>query len=177
MASATLSEPEQIELRVVADHALEIQPQGRQHRLGDGPDLLLHIVLAIPGMAPTTVRAKALTRAGLLAYAQGDRRALKNLLSREVYEGFEAAIRQRETRGEATETRFVSIDKADIAGAEVRGHTAHVTVRFVSQLVSVTQDRSGAVNDLLLETQTAYWGLVTARESARVLAEGPPTAP
>jgi len=32
-------------------------------------------------------------------------------------------------------------------------------------------DRSGAVNDLLLETQTAYWGLVTARESERVLRE------
>lgn len=32
-------------------------------------------------------------------------------------------------------------------------------------------DRSGAVNDLLLETQTAYWGLVTARESERVLGD------
>ncbi|HKI03864.1 MAG TPA: TolC family protein [Thermoanaerobaculia bacterium] len=32
-------------------------------------------------------------------------------------------------------------------------------------------DRSGAVNDLLLETQTAYWSLVTARESERVLRE------
>ncbi len=33
------------------------------------------------------------------AYAEGDRRSLKNLLSRDVYEGFEAAIRERETRG------------------------------------------------------------------------------
>lgn len=39
------------------------------------------------------------------------------------------------------------------------------------QREAAAQDRSGAVNDLLLETQTAYWGLVTARESARVLAE------
>jgi outer membrane protein len=39
------------------------------------------------------------------------------------------------------------------------------------QREAAIQDRSGAVNDLLLETQTAYWGLVTARESARVLAE------
>ena len=33
----------------------------------------------------------------VLAYAEGDQRALKNLLSRDVYEGFEAAIRERES--------------------------------------------------------------------------------
>ncbi len=75
------------------------------------------------------------------AYAEGDRRTLKNLLSREVYDGFEAAIRERETKGETVETRFVSIDKSDITAAEVRGRTAQVTVRFVSQLVSVTRDK------------------------------------
>jgi predicted lipid-binding transport protein (Tim44 family) len=79
------------------------------------------------------------------AYAQGDRRNLKNLLSREVYDGFEAAIKERESRGESAETRFVSIDKADITAAEVKGKTAQITVRFVSQLVSVTRDRAGNV--------------------------------
>ncbi|MBW8873743.1 MAG: TolC family protein [Acidobacteria bacterium] len=43
------------------------------------------------------------------------------------------------------------------------------------QREAAAQDRSGAVNDLLLETRTAYWGLVTARESARVLAEAEAT--
>lgn len=81
------------------------------------------------------------------AYAQGDRRTLKNLLSKEVSDGFEAAIKERESRGEKVETRFVSIDKADIIGAEVKGKTAQVTVRFVSQLVSVTRDRDGNVID------------------------------
>jgi predicted lipid-binding transport protein (Tim44 family) len=81
----------------------------------------------------------------VLAYAEGDRRTLKNLLSRDVYEGFEAAIRERETKGETVETRFVSIDKSDIAGAELRGRTAQITVRFVSQLISVTRDKSGNV--------------------------------
>ena len=81
------------------------------------------------------------------AYAQGDRRSLKNLLAKEVYDGFEAAIKERETRGEKAETRFVSIDKSDITGADVKGKTAQVTVRFVSQLVSVTRDRDGNVID------------------------------
>jgi outer membrane protein len=39
------------------------------------------------------------------------------------------------------------------------------------QREAAAQDRSGALNDLLLETRTAYWGLVTARESERVLRE------
>jgi predicted lipid-binding transport protein (Tim44 family) len=83
----------------------------------------------------------------VLAYAQGDRRALKNLLSREVYEGFEAAIRERETKGETVETRFVAIERSDITGAELRGRAAHITVRFVSQLISVTRDKAGNVTE------------------------------
>jgi predicted lipid-binding transport protein (Tim44 family) len=79
------------------------------------------------------------------AYAEGDRRTLKNLLSKDVYDGFEGAIKEREGKGETTESRFVSIDKSDITGAEMRGKTAQVTIRFVSQLVSVTRDRGGAV--------------------------------
>ena len=53
------------------------------------------------------------------AYAEGDRRTLKNLLARDVYDGFDAVIKERETRGETAETRFVSIDSTDIIGAEV----------------------------------------------------------
>ena len=94
------------------------------------------------------------------AYAAGDRRQLKDLLAREVYEGFEAAIKEREQRGEKVESRFVSIDAADLIGAEVRGKTAQLTVRFVSQLVSVTRDRSGAViegNPDKVTTVTDVW--------------------
>ena len=81
------------------------------------------------------------------AFAGGDRRQLRSLLSREVYDGFDAAIAERESRGETAETRFVSIDGSTITGAELRGRTAQITVRFVSKLISVTRDRSGMVID------------------------------
>ncbi|MGZ8386775.1 MAG: Tim44/TimA family putative adaptor protein [Rhodoplanes sp.] len=81
------------------------------------------------------------------AFADGDRRALKNLLSKEVYDGFEAAIREREAQNYRAETRFVSIDTCEIIGAELRAKTAQITLRFVSQLISVTRDRSGKVVD------------------------------
>ena len=89
------------------------------------------------------------------AYAEGDRRALKNLLAREVYDGFEEVIREREARGETAETRFVSIDATDITAAELRGKMAQITLRFVSQLVSATRDRNGNVIDGSAETVTS----------------------
>lgn len=79
------------------------------------------------------------------AFASGDRRTLKGLLAKEVYEGFEAAIRDRESRGESVESRFVSLDTAEIIGAEMRGTVAQVTIRFVSQLITATRDKAGNV--------------------------------
>jgi predicted lipid-binding transport protein (Tim44 family) len=81
------------------------------------------------------------------AYAEGDRSTLKNLLSRDVSDGFESAITQREQRGETVESRFVAIDSADITSAELRQKNVQVTVRFVSQLITATRDKSGAVID------------------------------
>ena len=81
------------------------------------------------------------------AFAEGDRRTLKNLLSREVYDGFESAISEREKRGETVENRFVSIDNAEITAAELRGRIAQLTVRFQSKLVTATRDKDGNVTD------------------------------
>jgi predicted lipid-binding transport protein (Tim44 family) len=83
----------------------------------------------------------------VLAFAHGDRRSLKDLLSKEVYDGFDSAIREREQREQKIESRFVGIDRAELVGAEVRDRAAHVTVRFVSQMVTVTRDKTGAIVD------------------------------
>ena len=81
------------------------------------------------------------------AFAEGDRKTLKQLLSREVYDGFVSAIAEREGRGETIEFKFVGIDKADITGASVKGATAQITIRFLSKLISATRDKNGAVID------------------------------
>ena len=83
----------------------------------------------------------------VLAFANGDRRALKDLLSSEVYESFEAVIKDREKHEQKTETRFVSIDKAELVSAEARDRSAQLTVRFVSQMISVTRDKTGTIVD------------------------------
>lgn len=81
----------------------------------------------------------------VVAFADGDRKTLKNLLSREVYEGFDAAISEREAKGEVVRSTFVGIEKADIVAAEVKGDEANVTLRIVSQLISATYDKAGAL--------------------------------
>lgn len=83
----------------------------------------------------------------VLAFANGDRRMLKDLLGKDVYEGFVAAISDRESRGEVMESRFVSIEKADLLDASLKGATAQVTVRFVSKLISCTRAKDGTVVD------------------------------
>jgi predicted lipid-binding transport protein (Tim44 family) len=83
----------------------------------------------------------------VLAFANGDRRALRDLLSSEVYDSFEAVIKDREKHEQTTETRFVSIDTAELVGADLRDRTAQLTVRFVSQMISVTRDKLGAIVD------------------------------
>jgi predicted lipid-binding transport protein (Tim44 family) len=79
------------------------------------------------------------------AFAEGNRKILKDLLSREVFDGFSAAIADRESRGEQIDQSFVGINKANIVEAEMKGGTAQITVKFVSQLISATRDKAGLV--------------------------------
>ncbi|MEK1871862.1 MAG: Tim44/TimA family putative adaptor protein [Rhizobium altiplani] len=83
----------------------------------------------------------------VMAFADGDRKTLKNLLSREVYDGFDAAITERESKGEKVKSTFVGIDKAEIASTEIKGTEVQITVRIVSQLISATYDEADKLID------------------------------
>lgn len=79
------------------------------------------------------------------AFADGDEETLKSLLGPEVLQGFERAIADREERGEKAESTLVGIDKTDLIEAEVKNKAAYVTVKFVSELISVTRDADDEV--------------------------------
>jgi predicted lipid-binding transport protein (Tim44 family) len=83
----------------------------------------------------------------IMAHADGDRKTLKNLLSRDVYDAFAADISAREGRSEKVQASFVGIDKAEIVSAEMKGPEAHLTLRIVSELISATRDKAGEVID------------------------------
>ncbi len=80
-------------------------------------------------------------------FAQGDKANLKNLLSKDVFDGFAAAIDQRAAAGQKVESRFVGIDHAKIVGAALTGTLANITIEFVSELISATYAKSGEVVD------------------------------
>jgi predicted lipid-binding transport protein (Tim44 family) len=88
----------------------------------------------------------------VLAYAEGDRKTLKGLLSREVFEGFESAIADRESRGETMKSTFVGIEKAEITHASAKDNEEQITVRILSQLITATYDKGGALIDGDAET-------------------------
>lgn len=79
------------------------------------------------------------------AFAEGNRKILRDLLSREVFDGFAAAISDRESRGEQIDQSFVGINRAELVEAEMKQGRAQITVKFVSQLISATRDRAGQV--------------------------------
>jgi predicted lipid-binding transport protein (Tim44 family) len=79
------------------------------------------------------------------SFGEGNKKALRDLLSKDVLDGFTAAINERDARGERIEQNFVGINQADILEAEVKNGVANITMRFVSQLITATRDRAGTV--------------------------------
>jgi predicted lipid-binding transport protein (Tim44 family) len=83
----------------------------------------------------------------VMAFAEGDRKTLKSLLSSEVYEGFDAAISERERAGETVKSTFVGIDKAEMIDATIDGTEVTITMKIVSQLISATYNSAGELVD------------------------------
>ena len=108
---------------------------------------LLDIVRVDTSFDPTHFLqgAKAAYEIIVTAFAEGNRKTLKDLLSSEVYDGFSSAISDRESRGEQIDQSFVGIKSADLVEAELKGGIAQLTVKFVSELISATRDRGGEV--------------------------------
>jgi predicted lipid-binding transport protein (Tim44 family) len=108
---------------------------------------LIDIARLDPAFDPDTfIRgAKQAYEMIVTAFAEGNRKLLKDLLSRDVYDGFTRAITDRESRAEQVDQSFVGIDKADILESEVKSGIASITVRFVSQLISATREKAGAI--------------------------------
>ena len=81
----------------------------------------------------------------VMAFSEGNRKLLGDLLSPEVFSGFDEVIRSRETQRQTVEQSFVGINAAEMVEAEVVGKNAQVTVKFVSELISAIRDQAGDV--------------------------------
>lgn len=79
------------------------------------------------------------------AYAAGDRPTLKNLLEKDVFEGFQRAITEREAAGQTVDFTFVGLPKVEISEAEYDRKNVLITVRFHAEVVSATRDKEGGL--------------------------------
>jgi predicted lipid-binding transport protein (Tim44 family) len=94
------------------------------------------------------------------AFAEGDKSALRPLLSDEVFQQFGAAIDERMTAKETLETRILRTDSSDIVEAELLARTAQVTVKLVSHQINMTRAMDGSIVDGDPEhpiEKTDYW--------------------
>lgn len=137
-----------------SSQAQEVALADAEERIKDYPGLnaevrrgLLDVAKSDPAFDPESfIRgARQAYEMIVTAFAEGNRKILKDLLSRDVYEGFVRAISERENRGEQVDQSFVGINTADIVESEVKSGFANISVRFVSQLISATRDRAGAI--------------------------------
>ncbi|MEM7225107.1 MAG: Tim44/TimA family putative adaptor protein [Pseudomonadota bacterium] len=91
--------------------------------------------------------AKAAFEMILQAFAAGDTKTLRPLLSNDVFEDFSGFITAREEAKESLETTLVGFKDAQLIEAELQGKTAFLTVKFVSEQINVTRDAQGEAVD------------------------------
>jgi predicted lipid-binding transport protein (Tim44 family) len=114
------------------------------------------------------------------AFAAGDRGTLRGLLAEDTCRAFEQAIAGREAAGQTQVSTIHGVRSAAIESAELRGTVASITVRFVSDQTSLTQDKYGhpvtgadAVTEITdvwtferdLSTRDPAWRLASASSS------------
>jgi predicted lipid-binding transport protein (Tim44 family) len=79
------------------------------------------------------------------AFARGERDVLQPLLSDDVFDAFDRAIKSREAKKERVDFTFLSLKSARVTGAEMKGSMAEVTVTFDSEIMLAGYDPSGTL--------------------------------
>lgn len=120
-------------------------------KLGGGkPEIengLRAIVAADPAFSPKQFLegAKSAYEMIVSAYASGDRKTLKMLLDKDVYDSFDTAITEREVAGHTVDFTFVGLSNIEFVEAELDKRNAVVTLRIDAEVVSITKDREGEI--------------------------------
>jgi predicted lipid-binding transport protein (Tim44 family) len=104
----------------------------------------------------------------LNAYAAGDLKTLKNLLSSDVYGGFAQAIEDRDSKDQTLQETLVGINAAELMEAYLDGRDATITVKFVSEQISALLDADGTViegDPTKVVSATDFWTFARSTKS------------
>ena len=79
------------------------------------------------------------------AFAKGDKKNLKTLLTKEMQDNFYSAIEERNSKNIKSELTFVGIKSSVIEKFDKTTEALFFTVKFVSEIISVTKDKDNKV--------------------------------
>lgn len=96
----------------------------------------------------------------LEAFAKGDLATLKQLLAKDVYTDFAAAIKEREAKGHVLQTTLVRVGDITCENVSQQGALTSIRLRFATEQTHVVRDKKGAIvegNPQLVEEIVDIW--------------------
>jgi len=81
------------------------------------------------------------------AFANGDKKTLKDLADPEIYKNFISVIEERQSKKIKNDFTFIGIKKAKIEEVKNQDTLYSVKVRFISEIISSTKDETGKIID------------------------------
>ena len=86
-------------------------------------------------------------------FENGNKDALKSLLSDDVLNSFSSVIDERNSKNETVEFNFIGIEKSEIVHKDLKKNPMEVTVRFISEMITCIKNSkdeviSGSLNQI-----------------------------
>ena len=79
------------------------------------------------------------------SFAKGEKKVLKDLLTREMSDNFSSAIEERNNKNIKSELTFIGIKSSVIEQFEKTAEAVFFTVKFVSEIISVKKDKNNKI--------------------------------
>jgi len=81
----------------------------------------------------------------IIAFSKGDKKSLKNLLGREIYNDFSGVIEERKQKQHKYETTFIGLKSSKILEFKKIENIYKVTVNFVSEIITCVKDKNNKI--------------------------------
>ena len=107
-------------------------------------------------------------------FENGNKDALKSLLSEDVLNSFSSVIDERNSKNETVEFNFIGIEKSEIVHKDLKKNPMEVTVRFISEMITCIKNSkdeviSGSLNQVQKITDVWTFEKVKDKKSSNWL--------
>ena len=96
----------------------------------------------------------------ITSFSKGDKKSLKGLLGKNMYNRFSEVIDERKSKQFTSETTFIGLKSAKILKFKKKENIYNVTVNFVSEVITCIKDKNNQVlegNPDIIKTVNDVW--------------------